>query len=125
MSDAVIIKGHEFPTLIALTEAEQARGLMYKTWPPPVMCFPYKKAERIKFWMKNTYCPLDIVFCRGNVVTGVYQGEPLSTACIGPDEPSDLVVELPAGTSSKIGIRPGDRIKVKYSIETMARKIAI
>lgn len=125
MNDKVIIAGHEFPTLVALTEAEQARGLMYKMWPPPVMVFPYKKASPVKFWMKNTYCPLDIVFCKDNLVTGIYQGEPLSTAAVGPDMPSDLVVELPAGTSAKLGIRPGDRVKVNYSINTMARKIAV
>jgi uncharacterized protein len=125
MNDRIIIGGHEFPVLVAVTEAEQARGLMFRIGKPPVMIFPYKKAQTVKFWMKNTYCPLDIVFCKENSVTGVYQGMPLSTLAVGPDTPSDLIVELPAGTSAKLGIRPGDPVKVSYSIDTIAKRIVV
>ena len=44
MSDIISIKGQVFPTLVAVTEAEQSKGLMYQKWPPPIMSFPYKRA---------------------------------------------------------------------------------
>jgi uncharacterized membrane protein (UPF0127 family) len=105
----VKINGESFPTLIAVTEEEQARGLMFREWPPPVMAFPSKLGVR-KFWMKNTYCPLDIVFCRGGKIIQICRGEPLSTMAVGPNHPSDLVVEFPAGTMDKYGVRVGDKI---------------
>ena len=106
----VSIKGQVFPILIAQTEIEQHRGLMFQEWPPPIMAFPYNVATQRRFWMKNTISPLDIIFCRSNRVVGVYKGEPMSTKLIGPDEPSDLVIEVPAGTASRLGLEKGDYV---------------
>jgi uncharacterized protein len=108
--DTISIKGQIFPTLVAITAEEQHRGLMYKEWPPPIMVFPYKRAEQRRFWMHNTISPLDIIFCRGNYVVGIFKGEPLSTKMVGPDEPADLVVELPAGTAARLGLAVGDYV---------------
>jgi uncharacterized membrane protein (UPF0127 family) len=110
VSDTISIKGQVFPTLVALTEAEQSRGLMFREWPPPIMVFPYRTAAPRRFWMKNTISPLDIVFCKANHVVGIFRGDPLSTKLIGPDEPSDLVVELPAGTADHLGLSVGDYV---------------
>jgi hypothetical protein len=121
MSDVISIKGQIFPTLVAVTEWEQQQGLMGKQWPPPVMAFPYHTAAPRRFWMKNTISPLDIIFCRSNSVVGIFQGEPLSTKLIGPDEPADLVVELPAGTASRLGLGVGDYVGFAPTKETLAR----
>jgi len=110
MSDIISIKGQVFQTLVAVTEAEQSKGLMYQKWPPPIMSFPYKRAATRRFWMKNTMTPLDIVFCRANCVVGIFKGEPFSTKLVGPNEPSDLVVELPAGTAANLGLAIGDYV---------------
>ena len=110
MDSSVSIKGQVFPAVIAVTEAEQLRGLMFQEWPPPIMAFPAVTASYRKFWMKNTISPLDIVFCRDNKVIGVFSGEPLSTALVGPEEPSGLVVELPAGYAAKLGLVVGDYV---------------
>jgi len=112
--------GDEFSgeTILAETFEAQARGLMFVKWPPPVMSFPFTTTAIHKFWMKNTYCPLDIVFCRANVVVGVYRGQPLSTAQIGPDEPVDLVIELPAGTADQFKIKRGDPVRLERSGKT-------
>lgn len=120
--DTVQIGNHYFDTLIALTEYEQARGLMEKSWPPPVMCFPYKKSSIHKFWMKNTPSPLDIIFVKNNKVLDIFKGEPYSLVAVGPEEPSDLVVELPFGTAKKLGIKKGDPVKIFYGIDTMCRR---
>jgi uncharacterized membrane protein (UPF0127 family) len=123
MKDCVYIAGKAFPTLIAVSLEEQIQGLMFRPWPPPVMCFPYKEAEVRKFWMKNTPSPLDILFCRGNRIISICRGEPLSTELIGPEEDSDLVIELPAGTVQERGIKVGDSATLYYTPLTAARQI--
>lgn len=123
MSDRVIIKGKRFDALMAITAEEIESGLMYKPWPPPVMAFPFAKADVRKFWMKNTTSPLDIVFCRAGKIIGIFAGTPLSLDHIGPDEPCDLVVEFPRGTVVRNNISIGDDVKLSYSVPTMARRL--
>ena len=122
-NDLVQIKTITFPTLVAVTPDEHATGLMWKKWPPPVMCFPYRNAEVRKFWMKNCLSPLDIVFCKDGKVISICYGEPLSTKQVGPNYPSDLVVELPHGTAVKCGINVGDDVKLQRTTRTIARDI--
>lgn len=121
MSDKIIIGNNIFDTLVAVTEDEHARGLMYKKWPPPVMIFPYKTADVRRFWMRNTISPLDIIFCKENKIVDIKYGEPLSTKLIGPIEPVDLVIELPYGTAKNAGIKIGDDVSIVYSTQTLNR----
>jgi uncharacterized protein len=121
--DTISIKGQVFPILVAVTPSEQQRGLMFQEWPPPIMAFPYNVAASRRFWMKNTISPLDIVFCRANHVVGIFRGEPMSTKLVGPDEPSDLVVELPAGTADCLGLQVGDYVGYAPTKETLARQL--
>ncbi|KKN67654.1 hypothetical protein LCGC14_0459130 [marine sediment metagenome] len=120
-TDKVYIGDHAFDTLVAVTMDEHIQGLMYKSWPPPVMAFPYKLAERRSFWMKNTPSPLDIIFARAGRIVGIFKGEPLTTRCVGPEELSDLVVELPYGIAEKLQISIGDDIRVCYSVGTAVK----
>jgi hypothetical protein len=122
MEDVISIKGQIFPTLVAVTESEQRIGLMYQQWPPPIMSFPYKKAAPRRFWMKNCISPLDIIFCRAGCVVGIFKGEPMSTKLVGPNEPSDLVIELPAGTASKLGLQVGDHVGYSPTKMTLERQ---
>jgi len=84
--------------------------------------FPYKTAEIRKFWMKNTVSPLDIIFCRAGRVVGLFEGEPMSTMCVGPNEPTDLVIELPLGNAEKLGIRIGDCVEILSGMPALAKK---
>ena len=119
--DNVVIAGVSFPTLVAISPGEQEVGLMWKEWPPPVMCFPYRESAVRKFWMKNTVSPLDVLFCNGQRILAIHRGEPLSTMSFGPDEPVDLVIELPAGTAQAENIGVGDCATVRFSVGTAAR----
>lgn len=123
MHDTISIKGQVFPTLVAVTESEQRQGLMFQEWPPPIMAFPYNTAAPRRFWMKNTTSPLDIVFCRANHVVGIFRGEPMSTKLVGPDEPSDFVVELPAGTADRLGLQVGDYVGYSPTKDTLSRQL--
>ena len=122
--DKIILGDHEFSTLVAVSSNEQAVGLMFQKWPPPVMTFPFEKTSIHKFWMKNTPSPLDIVFIRNNKIVAIEHGEPLTTYAVGPNIAVDLVVELPSGTCESKGICVGHSARRKFSLETLARSIS-
>ncbi len=114
------------PTKVALTEKEQQQGLMHVAWPPPNLIFPFKKPKIVKFWMKGTPSPLDIVFAKDNKIIAIYQGEPFNTTLIGPeDKLTDLVAEFPSGTVDRLKISIGQSIQPIYSRETLLRKFSI
>lgn len=119
--DFLQIDNSKIKTLVAVTEEEQARGLKHQTWPPPVMAFPFKKKAIRKFWMKDTPSPLDVIFCRAGRVVKIEEGVPLSEKLIGPDEPCDLVVELPRGEAKRLNISYGSSIKIIYSLITLGK----
>jgi uncharacterized protein len=121
MNDYIKISGIKFPTLLALTNQEQELGLMYRKPPTPVMSFIYSSPRINKFWMKSTPSPLDIVFCNKNKILSIHCGEPNSTRIIGDDIPSDLVVELPAGTCISNNIKIGNEIEYNFSEKSLMR----
>lgn len=123
--DRIIFGNISLLAEIALSNEEKALGLMYREWPPPVMVFPFEKLAYRKFWMRNTISPLDIIFCNANKVISIEQGEPLSLVEFGPNELCDLVVELPLGQASNIGIVRNTFVKIKYSLQTLARKFEL
>lgn len=112
-----------FPTLLAISEQEQAKGLMYQAWPPPIMSFVYPMAKVSHFWMKNTPSPLDIVFCHKGKVSQICKGEPYSTAMIGASEPSDLIVEFPYGTVIQSNIKLGQNVDLIKPTRDELKKI--
>lgn len=108
----VSINGNVFESLITESFEEQSKGLMYQHPPTPVMVFLYKQANINKFWMKNTYAELDIVFSKGGIINQVCHGKPMDLSLVGDDIDSDLVVELPFGTMKSIKAGVGSTIKL-------------
>lgn len=119
--DSLKISNNEFITLLAVTAEEQEMGLKYKDWPPPVMSFIYASPRINKFWMKDTKSPLDILFCLNNKIINICSGVPYSTMVIGNDHPSDLVIELPAGTCDQFKIKAGDPVELTYSKDSLLK----
>lgn len=113
----------EFPTLLAISEDEQAMGLMHQPWPPPIMSFVYPVPKVSRFWMKNTPSPLDIVFCNQGKITQIHKGEPYSTTAIGDHIFSDLIVEFPYGTVKKSSIQIGLPIELIKPNKNELKKI--
>ena len=103
-------KNHKIPAVLAITAEEQQRGLMGNPSPPPLTAFVYKESRSNKFWMHKTPAPLDIIFCHRGKISQICYGEPYSTRIIGDDSPSDLVVEMPHGSATKMGMKVGDDI---------------
>jgi len=61
-------------------------------------------------------------FCRGGKIISVHAGYPYSCELIGPNEPSDLVIELPCGTAKKIEATKGSEVEVSLSPQTIEKK---
>lgn len=119
--DFLRYKDHKIPSILAITAAEQEKGLMYVKEAPPAMIFVYSEPRLNRFWMKQTYVPLDIVFCHKGKISQLCSGEPHSTKLIGGMEPSDLVIEMPKGNAAKLGMSIGDEIKMEYESKSLSR----
>lgn len=119
----IYIDANVFPTLFAISEDEQTKGLMFEPSPPPIMSFIYEKPKVNKFWMHNTPSPLDIVFCCRGEVNQICRGEPYSTATIGSDNPSDLIIEFPFGTVKSSNIKLGHKVGIVVPTEFEFKKI--
>ena len=114
----------KLPTIIAISEKEKSQGLMNVSFPPPIMSFPFSNCQVRKFWMKNTPSPLDVLFCRAGKIIAIEQGIPFSIKHFGPNEESDLVVELPSGMVKKLKLAKDQNIKLCWSMESLAKKFA-
>lgn len=105
---------HNFNVWVADREARQQRGLMHiRSLPPDAgMLFIYPQPRPVSMWMKNTHVPLDMLFVRadGRVDSIVENTQPMSLETIESQRPVLAVIELNAGTASRLGIRPGARV---------------
>ena len=101
---------------VALTPQEQQIGLMFRTELPDDrgMLFPIEPARNVRFWMRNVFIELDMIFLRGGVVQAIIPKVPpcLTENCpnYGPDVPVDGVMELRGGRAAELGLKVGDRI---------------
>jgi uncharacterized membrane protein (UPF0127 family) len=106
---------HAFSVEVARTEADRAQGLMFRRSmaPDQGMLFDFARVEPVSMWMQNTYLSLDMIFIRkdGTVARVARDTEPLSTRVISSGEPVLSVLEVVAGTASRLGLRPGDTIE--------------
>ncbi|MBF9234629.1 DUF192 domain-containing protein [Microvirga sp. BT350] len=104
-----------FQVEVARNNADRAQGLMYRRSMPADrgMLFDFGRVEPVSMWMQNTYLPLDMLFVRpdGTIARIAANTEPLSTRTIPSGEPVLAVLELNAGTASRLGIKAGDRIE--------------
>lgn len=105
---------HAFRVEIAVTPAQRAQGLMYRTElaPDAGMLFVYENEGQIAMWMKNTFVSLDMLFLsrRGEILRIAERTVPHSTATIPSGGLAKGVLEVPAGTAARLGIAPGDRV---------------
>lgn len=105
---------HTFSVEMAVTEAERAKGLMYRKSLPEGqgMLFDFHTEQDTSFWMENTYISLDIIFIRGDgtILRIAENTTPLSQKLIPSGGPVRGVLEVIAGTSRKLGIAVGDRV---------------
>lgn len=104
----------KFTVELAVTKAEQARGLMFRKSMAPDrgMLFPYNPPQRAAFWMKNTLIPLDILYIGpdGRVLSIARNAVPHDETPIPSGGVVRGVLEIPGGRAAQLGILPGDRV---------------
>jgi len=104
---------------IADTDEERRRGLMYRRKLSEFqgMWFVFPNEQELRFWMKNTYLPLDIVYVSDDfeIVDVVQSAKPCrKDPCpVYPSKyPARYVLEVNGGFIEKHGIGAGDQVRV-------------
>jgi uncharacterized protein len=97
---------------IADTEAKRELGLMYRNHldHDHGMIFVFPRSGPVKFWMRDTKIPLDMIFAdaSGRVTAIVAHAQPYSDKLLGPASATAYVLEVNAGFAARNRIRPGD-----------------
>lgn len=120
----VEVDGQRFEVEVADDFEERARGLMFRDAMPADsgMLFVHEREAPLAFWMKNTRIPLDILyFDDERRLVSIQRGVPPCSAgdrCPSyPSEgPAKYVLELNAGRSDELGLKPGDEIRFSEGI---------
>ncbi len=104
-----------FDVEIAATQAEQAKGLMFRTQlqDDKGMIFPFSHPKPASFWMRNTVISLDIIFVNedGSIANIAENTEPYSLESIPSANPVIAVLEVRAGLTKELNIKQGDIIR--------------
>ncbi len=122
ISNAISIKINR----VFKTHREIEKGLMFiKNIPKnsgALFCMPDTRIH--KFWMKNTYVSLDLIFLDENykVVGFVENAKPLDLSLLNVNYPSKYVIEIRAGFVNQTGARVGDFVKIINISKTIKKK---
>ncbi len=101
---------------IAQDDMTRTRGLMYRNDMPDdqgmLFIFPYP--QKLSFWMKNTYLPLDIAFIdQLGIITDIHQMAPLDTIPrYASSVPTQYALEVNQGFFAQHGVAVGDTVKM-------------
>lgn len=105
---------HRFKVEVAKSPEERSQGLMFRRTlaPDAGMLFDFGRTEPVAMWMKNTLIPLDMLFIGGDgaIVNIAQRTVPQSLTPIPSAKPVRFVLELPGGSASRLGIKPGDKV---------------
>ncbi len=108
-------KRHDFQVEMALNEAQQTIGLMFRTSVPADggMLFDWGAPRDSSMWMRNTVSALDMLFINadGTVHRIAEDTVPGSLAIIESRGPVRATLELAAGTARRLDIRVGDKVQ--------------
>jgi len=118
-TDRVSLRGDwgsvDFEVEVADTDETRARGLMFRRSLPRFsgMIFVYDRPIRARFWMKNTYIPLDMLFIDPNgVVKKIYRmAEPESLDVIDGGPGIQMILEINGGLSDQLGMNEGSEVR--------------
>lgn len=106
---------HRFQVEMALSDGQREIGLMHRRQlaEDAGMLFDFQRDESVLMWMKNTPLSLDMIFITadGTVANIAERTTPFSLATISSNGPVRSVLEVPAGTAKRIGLKRGDRVR--------------
>ncbi|MFA6433115.1 MAG: DUF192 domain-containing protein [Elusimicrobiales bacterium] len=119
----VLPDGFRVKVELALTQEEQAKGLMFRKElaGDRGMLFVFKDGGGKDFWMKNTFVELDIVFLDKELKTSrvFHRVTPSKPGESDPEvsrvsAPAFCVLELSGGAARRHGLKPGARLKISF-----------
>jgi len=105
------IGNRSFTLEVADTDTTCHTGLMNRDSMPADhgMIFVFEQEDLLKFWMKNTRIPLDILYLdKSGRVVSVHQMKPFDKTEIPSDGPAMYAIELNKDTAAKVGVKAGD-----------------
>jgi uncharacterized protein len=104
-----------FKVEIADSFKEREQGLMCRTGLKDDygMLFEFQNVAERAFWMKNTVSALDIIYISadGHIVSIQKNARPLDTTPLPSNGPASGVLEIRAGLSDRLGLKPGDVVE--------------
>ena len=116
----VQLGGGYFSLMVADTEEKRAKGLSGVSELPPNggLLFVFEEDSQWGIWMKDMLIPIDIVWLDANKRV-VHIEKNISpdlgtTKTFLPEKSARYVIELPAGSASKAGIKTGQ--KAQFSL---------
>jgi uncharacterized membrane protein (UPF0127 family) len=102
---------------VAERDRDRMRGLMYRTALGEAngMLFVFEGRRTLRFWMRNTCLPLDMLFLDDDgLVVGIEENVPtMNDASYGVDCPSRYVLEVNAGWARRHGVRAGQHARLE------------
>lgn len=102
---------------VADTSTTRQIGLMYRKHlaSDAGMLFIFPKALPVRFWMKNTEIPLDMIFADGKrrIIGIVANAAPYSESLLAVEGDSKYVLEVNAGFCKRYRVRPGDYLEFR------------
>lgn len=105
-------KSYSFMVELADTDVQRNIGLMHRNVlsADHGMLFDFHGEQRVSFWMRNTFIPLDMIFIRssGEIAAIAENTVPHSERPVGPTQPVQAVLEVPGGTAARLGLKAGD-----------------
>lgn len=105
---------HRFIVEVARTPYQQEVGEMFRKEiaPDRGMLFVWSHLQESPMWMRNTYVPLDLVFLdeTHRIHAIEEKAVPLSEGIISSHGVVSSVLELPGGTTERLGLVVGDRV---------------
>jgi uncharacterized membrane protein (UPF0127 family) len=116
---AADINGQTIQLEVTQTPEQQEIGLMFRTELPANrgMLFSFNPPQPIRFWMRNTLIPLDMIFLRNGEVKAIAANTPPCTTetcpTYGAAVPVDQVIEVRGGRAAELGLKVGDRITIR------------
>lgn len=100
---------------LAITPEQRERGLMFRKHmeEDAGMLFVFEESEQLRFWMRNTYIPLDMIFIEPSLrVLGIVENaEPMTDTSRWVPGQSQYVVEVNAGFSRRHGLAQGTVVR--------------
>lgn len=116
---SVTLHGKQFSTEFATDDASRERGLMNRMSlaADHSMLFIFVDDEPRAFWMKNTLIALDILYFdkERNLVSMQLNAQPCRAdpcAIYPSDGSARYVLEVPAGTAGKLGLKLGEALSI-------------